>query len=82
MPGFLLKIRLDTAWIFTKMSPDEELVALNSLKGLKIARKGLRHNFRVEHLGGLSFTSSILEEVVDWGFRYKSISAESDLKRK
>jgi len=28
LPGFLLKIRPDSARIFTKMSPDEELVAL------------------------------------------------------
>ena len=28
MPGFLLKICPDTARIFTKMSPDEELVTL------------------------------------------------------
>ena len=29
MPGFLLKIRPDSARIFTKMSPDEELVTLD-----------------------------------------------------
>ena len=27
-PGFLLKIHPDSAWIFTKMSPDEELDTL------------------------------------------------------
>ena len=36
LPGFLLKIRPDSARIFTKMSPDEELVTLLSSTGGRV----------------------------------------------
>ena len=37
-PDFLIKIRPDSAWILTKMSPDEELVTLHSIPEYQLRR--------------------------------------------